>query len=809
MRGILIGFLCSALPAHVFAQTVTAIVKDSVTGAPVKFATAGIRSLGNDSVLQESISDDKGRIAFRKLPKGDFEITLSSVGYNPGKVPIAISAGNKTIDLGILFLKPRSEMLKEVIVDSRKSLIEERIDRTVYNVERDKTLIGGDATDALRKVPLLSVDLDGNVTLRGSPNFKVLINSKPSTITADNLADALKQIPADQIRSVEVITAPSAKYDADGSAGIINIILKQNRLRGVILSSDMAIGTRASFLGLDGEYRNKKMGLSIGGFGRATYHVTGNYDNVQSVGSATTEQNAATRKDDLSGNYNLGWDYEPDKNNFMTASLRYSFLNGHNFQDNLRTDNYQGGVLDSTLLNQVQITARSGTVDLSFDYTHEFARPQREFSFLTLVSRTDRTNGFTTLQQDPANDTLIGQLRNNNVSSNQEITLQADYQSPIDSNQLLDFGAKYIIRDVISKYQYLSAAGNGDYEPELSPSLTNVFNYHQNVMAGYFDYTWTPLSAYSFRAGARYEYTSIGAQLQDSSAAMASIPSYGVLAPNINIARRLNNGKLIKLAYSRRIQRPSIQFLNPNLVASNPVSVTTGNPALGPEYTSNVEIGYNTAIRQTTLDFAGFYRHTTKAIESLGLPNGDTIEKTYANIGKESTCGLNVFANLVIGQKLSLSGGADLYYTVLDNAPPSTDTADASSAGHNKGWIFSARLSGGYTFKEGWSIYLYSYYRGRQVLLQGYQTGFPYYSLTLKRDFRKKKGTIGLGAENFFSPGIAVKNYIRSADFYQSSTNLTHTISFRVYVSYRLGKLTVEKAERKKKSITNDDLKQD
>jgi outer membrane receptor protein involved in Fe transport len=240
------------------------------------------------------------------------------------------------------------------------------------------------------------------------------------------------------------------------------------------------------------------------------------------------------------------------------------------------------------------------------------------------------------------------------------------------------------------------------------------------------------------------------------------------------------------------------------------VSVTIGNPALGPEYTNNVELGYNTAIQRTTLDFSGFYRRTTRAIESLSLPGpaGDTIDRTYANIGKESTGGLNVFANLVFGEKVSLSGGADLYYTVLDNALPAADSADALSAGHNKGWIFSVRLSGGYTFKEGWSIYLFSRYQGRQVLLQGSQSGYPYYSLTLKREFRKKRGTIGLGAENFFSPNIAVKNDVQSAALYQRTTNLTHTLSFRLYASYRIGKLTVEKAERKKKSINNDDLKQ-
>ena len=702
-------------------------------------------------------------------------------------------------------------ILKEVVINGKRALIEEKLDRTVYNVEQDKSLTGGDATDALRRVPLLSVDIDGNVTLRGSANIKVLINNKPSTITANNLADALRQIPVDQIKSVEVITSPSVKYDADGSAGIINIILKQDRLHGILVNPDMAIGTRASFLGINGAYNNKKMAFSIGGFGRATYNVTGAYDNVQTVGEETINQQAATRMSDLTDNYNMGWDYDIDKNNFLNASVRYSQFNSHNYQDKLVSSFYNGSVLDSTLLNQVALTGRMGAIDATVDFTHAFARSQREFSFLTLFSRTDGTSGFTNAQQSPADDSLIGRLGNDDRSSNQEITLQADYQTPLDSNQLLEFGGKYIIRKVISNYNDEMAAGSDPFTVEASPDLTNRFTYHQNVKAGYLEYTLNTRSPFSFRAGARYEYATISAGLQDPGTPLPYIPSYGVFVPAINTGWRLKNGRLIKLAFNRRIQRPSIQFLNPNMVAPDPGSVATGNPALGPEYSDNIELGYNTAIKDMTIGFSGFFRHTTKAIESVSLPvaGGDTIERTYANIGKESTGGLNVFANLDVARKLSLSGGADLYYTELENDAPSTVTGGPglNPAGRNSGWVVGARLSGGYTFSKGWSLYLYSYYRGSQVLLQGYQTGFPYYSLTLKRELPKKRGTIGVGAENFLSRGISVTTNVKSASLSQSTTNLNHTLSLRIYMSFTLGKLKVEREERRKKAITNDDLK--
>jgi len=813
MRRFTMGCLCMLLAIHARTQTVTGILKDSLTQAPIVFASVSIRSPGTASALPSTVTDEKGRFALVKLPPGSFEITLSSVGYHSATLPVTIPAGHNPVNLGTLFLSPRVELLKEVVIDSKPVLIEEKLDRTVYNVERDRSLTGGDAIDALRRVPLLSVDIDGNVTLRGSANIKVLINNKPSTITASNLADALKQIPLDQIRSVEVITSPSVKYDAEGSAGIINIVLKQDRLQGILVNPDMAIGTRASFLGINGAYNNKKMAFSIGGFGRATYNVTGTYDNVQTVGAETIDQHAATRKNELTDNYNLGWDYDIDKHNFLNASVRYSQFNSHNHQNNLVSNFYNGAVPDSTLLNQVEITGRSGTVDATVDFTHAFARPQQEFSFLTLFSRTDGTNGFSNAQQQPADGSLIGRLGNADRSSNQEITLQADYQTPLDSNQLLEFGGKYIIREVISDYSYEMAAGNDPFAVAASPDLTNRFTYRQNVTAAYLEYTLNTRSPFSFRAGARYEYAAISAGLRDQGVALPDIPSYAVFVPAVNMGWRLKNGKLIKLAYTRRIQRPSIQFLNPNIVASDPGSIATGNPALGPEYSDNIELGYNTTIRDMTIGFSGFYRHTTKAIESVSLPvtGGDTLERTYANIGKESTGGLNVFANLDIGRKLSLSGGADLYYTELENDAPlagPTGAGGPGPAGRNTGWVASARLSGGYTFAKGWSLYIYSYYRGSQVLLQGYQTGFPYYSLTLKRALPKKRGTIGVGAENFLSRGIQVTTNLKSPSLSQSTTNLSHTLSLRIYMSFTLGKLKVEREERKKKSISNDDLKQ-
>jgi outer membrane receptor protein involved in Fe transport len=811
----------STLPFLAFAQNgvtpdrkgdgiISGIVKDSLTNLPIEFAAIAIQDTMAHRPFDGNISDNKGKFIITSVPIGSFDVVISFVGYKTKAIKVHVK-DNNVITLGVVSLIPRAEILKEIIVEGQKSLIEEKVDRTVYNAEKDKSVGGGNATDVMRRVPFLSVDIDGNVTLRGSQNIKVLINNKPSTISASNLADALKQISASEIKSVEVITSPSARYDADGSAGIINIILKKNNLQGKNLFTDLGIGMRASFSTISGGYRNKKMGFTIGGFGRAAYNLTGDFKNIQTIGSTVTIQNAGVRRNELMGAYNLGWDYELNKNNYLTASARYTVFNSHNFQDNLLTNTFRNGTLDTTLLKQVEVTGLSGTVDMSCDYTHSFKKPQREFSFLTLFSRNDRTNDFINNNESPNDFSLIGRLKNTNGSFNQEVTFQSDYQTPLGANQLLEIGGKHIMRNVTSDFKYLNAVGEGGYVLNLSPSLSNVFSYQQTVNAGYFNYTMSTKSAYSLKVGGRYEYTTINAQLPNQSEYSTKIPPYGVFVPSINISRKLKNGRTIKAAYNRRIQRPSIQLLNPNIQASNPLNITVGNPALAPEYTNNYELSYTTFIKGTTVNFATFYRNTTGSIQSVRRPSvtGDTVRTTFANIGTESTYGINFFANFVVGKKVSLNGGTDLYYVVLDNNLPLTDPNNLNYAAHNEGWVMSARLSGGYNITSGWSLYVYGWYRARQVQLQGYQSGFPYYSLTLKKEFTNKKGAVsslGFGAENFFSPSIVVNNLVQSKTIVQQSTNVTHNLSLRVYFSYKIGKVITER-ERKKKSVKNDDLK--
>jgi outer membrane receptor protein involved in Fe transport len=809
---IFFSLSCWAAVAQLSASgngKISGVVKDSTSAQPVEFANVALIDPATKKPVNGAVADDKGKFTINKVAAGNYVVEVSFIGYGTKRIPVNITDKKKDLDLGTVSIASDDKVLKEVVIEGQKNLVEEKVDRTIYNAENDQTSKGGDATDVLRKVPMLSVDLDGNVSMRGSQNIRVLINNKPSTIAANSVADALKQIPADQIKTVEVITSPSAKYDAEGSGGIINIITKKNNLQGLSLNVDASGGLRGSNLGLNGSYRTGKMGFSLGGFGRSNYNQPGSFTNeqitrvvdpntnpLQTLSETSTTQKADTRLVNAFGQYTLGWDYDIDKKNSLAASVKYGLRNNFNWQDNLSTTSSN---TDLNRLANVNTVDNSGTTDASLTYTRTFDKPQREFSVLALYSFNNRTNDFVNQRLDGVLPPVPTFNKNNNRSTNEEITLQADYQTPVGKNSILEFGAKQIRRRVKSDFESFTAYSDGIYFKNPNQQLSNALFYNQDVTGGYTSFTTQLAKTISFKAGARYEHTNIEAFDRDNK--KFEIPDYGTLVPSMNISKRFKNGSAVKVGYNRRIQRPSIQFLNPNLQAGNPLNVTFGNPTLNPEFTNNYEFSYNTFIKGTSLNISTFMRNTSGSIQAVRDFRGDTIQTTYQNIGNEDAYGASVFANVNVG-KLSLNGGIDTYFVVLSNNVP-----NPAYNAKNSGWVYNARLFGSYNLTKGWGFQFFTFYRGRQVQLQGIQGGFYVYSLALRKEFANKKGSVGFGAENFFYPRITIQNEQSSPILQQNITNVITNLNFKVTFSYRIGKMSFDTPRGRKKSINNDDLK--
>jgi outer membrane receptor for ferrienterochelin and colicin len=782
-------------PSAIGDGSISGVVLDSATNKPVEYATVALMEGTSDKPVNGAVCDDKGKFVIKKIQPGNYRVVVSFIGYSTKTIPITVNSHDNDLNIGAIKIGDASSILKEVTVEAQKSLIEERVDRTIYNAENDATAKGGDASDVLKRVPMLTVDMDGNVSLRGNQNIQVLINNKPSTIIASNIGDALKQIPADQIKTVEVITSPSARYDAEGSAGIINIITKKNNLEGLTLNIDAGVGLRGSNLGLNGNYRKGKMGFSLGGWGRANYNISGDFRN-ETITNTRTIQSANTSNQGMFGNYTFGWDYDINPKNFIASSVRFGLRSFNRFQHDFKTEEYDvaTGDLLSSSLSEIENRDQANSVDASMTFTHLFEKQGKELSFQGQYSRNNNNSYF--LNQAISGG--FGDRENDNDSYNQEITIQTDYVVPIGTTQIFEIGGKDIMRKVYSDV----VGGN---------VVSSNLNYEQNVMAGYLSYTLNLTNGYSFKAGSRYEYTSIKAYTQNPSESKVdvNIPSYGIIVPSLNISKKLKNSKTIKLSYNRRIQRPSIRFLNPNPQIQNNNNFTIGNPFLDPEYTNNYELGYSTFIKGTSLNFTLFARNTNDAIQSLRdtiqseVPDQPaSIRTTYANIGSESAYGTSIFASVNIG-KLMLNGGGDVYYAVLDNNSPNEQYRAS-----NEGWVISGRLFGSYDLGKGYAAQFFAFGRGRNVQLQGYQGNFRMYSLGFRKEFNEKRGSVGFGVENFLTKSIKIKSQTISPQVSQYSENTLNNMSFRVNFSYRIGKMSMDQRPSRRRSINNDDLKE-
>ncbi|HMP98937.1 MAG TPA: TonB-dependent receptor [Cyclobacteriaceae bacterium] len=785
---------------------ITGTVVEEDNNAPVEFATVALTEPDSNRPIDGTIVDAKGKFTLSKVPSGNFKLVISFIGFENIEVEVQLSEGKDNIDLGVIKMSSGSTFLKDVVIEGQRALIEERVDRTVYNAENDDTARGGDATDVLQRVPLLSVDFDGNVSLRGNSNVTVLINNKPSTIMASNVSDALRQIPAEQIKSVEVITSPSARYDAEGSAGIINIITKKSTLEGATLNINSSAGYRGSNLGLNGNIRKGKLGISLGGWGRANYNVQGGFSNEQTTRNANSDilvntQRAETRNNNLFGNYNLGFDYDINKYNSLTGSVRVGARNGRSWQDGLLTETFINDQLFNSALRDVNTLDNSENLDLNLSYTKTFEKPQQELSVLALFSRNNRNNNFINSLINQNDFSVINRQLNENFSYNQEMTIQVDYQTPIKDNQILEVGAKQIARIVQSDFKFFFADGaDGEFLPLTDSRLTNVLNYDQNVSATYLAYTYNTGKSMSFKGGARYEYTDIKANFSGNET--IAIPAYGTLVPSLNASKRLTNGNTMKASYNRRIQRPSIRFLNPNLQASNPLNITVGNPSLDPEFTNNFELSYSMMIKGTALNLSGFARNTNNAIQSIRDVIGqDTIRTTFRNIGREDAYGMSAFASVTMGN-LTLNGSSDVYYASLSNNDPNPELTAS-----NQGWVISGRLFGTYKLKNDWALQAFGFYRGAQVQLQGYRGGFGVYSLSLNKSFAEKRGSFGIGAENFVFTPFKINSELTTPTISQRSTTELYNMNFKINFSYRIGKMSFDQRPRRRKSINNDDMK--
>lgn len=759
---------------------ITATILDSLTKKPIDYATVSLITAKDNKSVNGGVTDGKGKLSLQNVSPDSYKLMIGFMGYKTKSVLVSTTPSKPDNNIGAIYISSSENTLADVQVQGTKAVIENKIDRMVYNAEADGTNAGGDATDVMRKVPMLSVDINGNVQLRGGA-VRVLINGKPSGTMASSVADALKMIPAEQIKSVEVITSPSAKYDAEGSGGIINIITKKSNAQGVSGSVNASAGTRQNngAFNLTAKTGRLSVNTSLGGnfaYAQNSRVVIVNNTKLNNGGVNNLSQDGFSKwgRDGLNGS--LGVDYDFNAYNNISSNVKFNrFSNGGPGEsdfiyNSIRQRNISD--MDMTFSN----------MDWNVDYKKTSKKEGEEFSISAQLStgRTPQRFSNTLIPQD----SLTGvTTERNNTSKNNEYTVQTDYTYPFSKSTTLEVGAKGIFRKIRSQFDFSS----------------QDFDYNQDVAAAYGVISFNLTKKLKFKGGLRTEYTTISFNTKANG---IQKNDYLNLFPSAIISQTLKGNATLKLSYNRRLQRPGQNYLNPFLNDSNPINLQQGNPYLNPELSDNLELGYSTFIKGSVINASVFYRRTGGIIESsLTTTAANTPLTTYINVGTGQTYGFNVFGSYNPKPK----------WTLMSNFGLNTYEVDNKVANFNTGTFVNYNIfaRSAYGFGKGYNFELFGVVNSPRRTYQGKTDAMIFYGASFKKDILNKKGSIGVNTLNPFTKDLhiqTVNNSITPTGTVFQSQNIYYPLrSFGVNFSYSFGKLKFTE----KKKIKNDDVKQD
>lgn len=768
------------------------LIKDSTYEQPIAYATVNL--LKNDvskAMLVNAHADSAGRFTIH-VDTGTYLLSLYLFGYVQFTEEIRINREMST-ELKVFLMKPSLNQLKQVIVTAKKALIEQDKDKLVYNVEQDLSAKGENLTDIFRKVPMLSVDGEGNVQLNGQVNYKVLLNGRETAMFAQNTKDALRGFPGAVVSKIEVITAPSAKYDAEGIGGLINIITKKAIFgyNGYLSAyySNINYTSSTNFNARSGKF-------AITG----TYYLSGNHNNSAQVTSETLPlQSSFYQRRFLDGqrvsnrfsnNGNLEMSYDVDS---LQTIVTYANIGGGDSKSRFAqqiTTSFNNMTTAYDFFTQ-DVKNNFPTFGLGSDFIKKFkGNLGKELSF-RLNGQFSKNDGLNNSLMDMANTDLFRQ--NDSYSNNKEYTIQTDFVQPFAKSLKLETGAKFIFRDAKANYLSLSRTDEDlPFEPDYSNS--DNFAYKQQVYSGYGSLSFS-LDKLNFRTGTRIEHTTVDGDFFSSNTQVKQ--NYTTIVPDFSMNTKLGKDYTIVLGYTKRLQRPYINTLNPFVNNNDPLNISYGNPNLSAQtihtlsFQNRLLKGVNFMSFALNASYSGnIIAQYTTFDESSGVST-----TRYGNIGRNRE--LSALLTLATNLK-NFNGGINstLRYNKIENTVVLTQQEEG----------FSGLISGFFSYR-GFKSFSLSGSGG--VMRSPYSLinttkAIPFYQLNLGYRFFNDKLSTTVNFNNFFNKWITNKSFTEDTNF---STRSTTTSPFRVVFvgfTYNFGKLKENLS--KKKGVNNDDL---
>jgi hypothetical protein len=768
--------------------TLTGRVLDASNGEPLVFATVSILNQ-NDSALIGGVATDEDGFFNLEIFNDKILVRVDYLAYE-SKYIANIDASRRKINFNDILLQPSEKILEELEIKADKPLMEIGLDRKVFNVSEDLSRLGGNTQDILNNIPSVSVDIDGNVSLRGSSNVRILVDGKQSGLVGISGPDALRQLPANLVERIEVITNPSARYDAEGMAGIINIVLKEEQEKGLQGSFDLFAGYPHRYNAVANlNYRTRKFNF-FGSYGFQYQDRPGSSYSRRFL----TENNATTllvqdrnfNRKEYSHTVRLGLDYMFSEKDVLTASLIYNHGDGDNISEIAYTEFDEVGQLtggknryfrekeiepniDYNIAYQRKFNQKDQVLTIDVDYTYGYEEEIAEIDE-SLIS-----------EEIPPNDPLLTQ-NSEIIETNDNLVIQSDYAQPLFGNGRLEVGYKGSIRNINNDF-FVEELQDGEWV-EL-PGLTNQFDYDEDIHAIY-STIGNKTEKFTYQAGLRFEVTHITTELIETRE--RNDKNYMNLFPTGHFGLILPKDNTLQLSYSRRISRPWYRSLSPFYNYTDPYYIRTGNPDLDPEFTHSMELSQVKTWEKASLSSAVYYRFTEGVIQRIQtVEDGVTISRPE-NLSTQHSYGLEFIGSAEVSDWWKMNLSANFFRSIVDGANLDEDlNADTYS------WF--SRLNSQMELPSNIDLQLLINYHAPYQTTQGRRDAYSYVDLGFVREVLAGKGTVSFKINDLFNS----RRYAGTTSGENFYIEQEYRRSFRQLIfgfTYRLNKDKARQSER-------------